>query len=94
MFIESAGLFLGQTMEALQYSNQLVKRPEELTNLMWALVAKDRENRYPELFNPIVWQQLELRLARVLSRSEDHLSQMFVTSSISCLLKFSLSLSF
>ncbi|OZC10542.1 hypothetical protein X798_02291 [Onchocerca flexuosa] len=65
----------GQTMEALQYSRQLSKNPEEMMHLLWAVVAKDRKTRYPDLFNPVVWQQLELRLARVMSRSENYLSQ-------------------
>lgn len=65
-------------MEALQYSRQLSKNPEEMMQLLWAVVAKDRKTRYPDLFNPIVWQQLELRLARVMSRSENYLSQMYV----------------
>ncbi|VBB33731.1 unnamed protein product [Acanthocheilonema viteae] len=65
----------GETMEALQYSRNLSKNPEELMQLLWAAVAKDRKTRYPDLFNPVVWQQLELRLARVMSRSENYLSQ-------------------
>lgn len=64
-------------MEALQYSRQLSKNPEEMMQLLWAVVAKDRKTRYPDLFNPVVWQQLELRLARVMSRSENYLSQMY-----------------
>lgn len=65
-------------MEALQYSRQLSKDPEETMQLLWAVVAKDRKTRYPDLFNPVVWQQLELRLARVMSRSDNYLSQMYV----------------
>ncbi|KAK6111496.1 RING-type zinc-finger family protein [Brugia pahangi] len=65
----------GQTMEALQYSHHLSKNPDEMIQLLWAIVAKDRKTRYPDLFNPVVWQQLELRLARVMSRSENYLSQ-------------------
>lgn len=65
-------------MEALQYSHHLSKNPDEMIQLLWAIVAKDRKTRYPDLFNPVVWQQLELRLARVMSRSENYLSQMYV----------------
>lgn len=76
-------IFSGQTMEALQYGRQLSKNPEEMMQLLWAVVTKDRKTRYPELFNPVVWQQLELRLARVMSRSENYLSQMCVDIIIS-----------
>lgn len=65
-------------MKALEYGRQLSKRTKEVTSLMWSVVVKDREKRYPDFFNPAVWKQLELRLARVLSRSENYLSQMFV----------------
>ncbi|VDN26869.1 unnamed protein product [Gongylonema pulchrum] len=65
----------GRNMEALQYSRNLTKCPDELMELMWALVRKDRKQRYPKLFNATTWQQLELRLAQILSRSETHLSE-------------------
>lgn len=68
----------GNKMKALEYGRQLSKRTKEVTSLMWSVVVKDREKRYPDFFNPAVWKQLELRLARVLSRSENYLSQMFV----------------
>ncbi|KHN71234.1 Protein RMD5 -like protein A [Toxocara canis] len=69
----------GNKMKALEYGRQLSKRTREVTSLMWSVVVKDREKRYPNLFNPAVWKQLELRLARVLSRSENHLSQILET---------------
>uniref|UniRef100_F1KT65 Protein RMD5 A n=1 Tax=Ascaris suum TaxID=6253 RepID=F1KT65_ASCSU len=69
----------GNKMKALEYGRQLSKRTKEVTSLMWSVVVKDREKRYPDFFNPAVWKQLELRLARVLSRSENYLSQILET---------------
>lgn len=66
-------------MKALEYSRQLASRAEEVGPLMWAMVVKDPEKRYPQLFNPAVWHQLELRLAKVLSHSDNYLNQMLVT---------------
>lgn len=68
--------FVGRVLEALRYSRQFSSRTEVLASLMWSVVVKDREERYPEFFNPVVWQQLELRLARALSHTENHLSLM------------------
>ncbi|MFH4975188.1 hypothetical protein AB6A40_001897 [Gnathostoma spinigerum] len=69
----------GNKVKALEYGRQMVKHPKELSTLMWAVVAKNPEKRYPELFNPSVWKQLELRLAKVISKSEDHLNQILET---------------
>ena len=71
--------FVGKKVEAVEYSRQMAKaanRTSEVGPLMWAMVQKEPEKRYPHLFNPTVWHQLELRIARVLSRSDNYLHQM------------------
>ncbi|VDN02836.1 unnamed protein product [Thelazia callipaeda] len=65
----------GKTMEALEYSRQLTKHPDELRQLLWLIVARDRKERCPDLFDPILLEQIEVRLARVMSKSENYLSQ-------------------
>uniref|UniRef100_A0A0N5AV19 LisH domain-containing protein n=1 Tax=Syphacia muris TaxID=451379 RepID=A0A0N5AV19_9BILA len=69
----------GEKIKALEYTRQLANRADEVGSLMWAMVVKDPEKRYPQLFNQSVWHQLELRLARVLSQSDNYLNQILET---------------